>query len=78
MSAWDSVRFGYDAARRHAAQRRSQSGYTPMIRGQRDCMVPDCDSHEARLYPGGNLCDPHKPGPQPRQERKAEPELEAA
>ena len=70
MSAWDSVRFGYDAAPKQPG------GHMPS--GQRDCMVPDCDSHEARLYPGGNLCDTHKPGPQPRQERKAEPELEAA
>ena len=69
MSAWDSVNFGYSTAPKQ------QGGYTPS--GQRDCQVPDCGSHEARLYAGGNLCDTHKPG-QRQREHEHDHEREAA
>ncbi len=69
MSAWDDVHFGYAPAPKY------QGAYTPS--GQRECQVPDCGSHQARLYPGGNLCDTHKPG-QPQHEREQEHEREAA
>ena len=58
--------FGYSPAPK-------QGSYVPS--GQRECQVPDCGSREARLYPGGNLCDTHKPGP---QQREHEHEREAA